>query len=61
MIVGDKVVKDTGDYTYEGTIVAVFNKKNGAKRYVVEHDDLGILFIFNEQQIHLLKGEAHPA
>lgn len=61
MKVGDKVVKDTGDYTYEGTIVAVFNKLDGAQRYVVEHDELGILFIFNEEQIHLREGQAHPS
>lgn len=58
---GDKVVKNKGDYRYEGTIVSVFEKLSGDIRYVVEHDDLGILFIFNEQQIELRDGTAEAA
>lgn len=51
---GDRVIKDSGDYTYEGTIVADFNKKSGIRRFVVEHDELGLLFVFNEQQLRVI-------
>lgn len=49
--VGDRVVKDGGDYTYRGTIVAVFNKLSGVERIVVENED-GMLFIFNAGQLN---------
>lgn len=48
--VGDKVLKDSGDYRYRGEVVAVFAKKSGAVRLVVENED-GMLFIFNESQL----------
>lgn len=47
---GDKVKKITGDYRFEGEVVAAFHKRNGMVRYVVENDD-GMLFIFNESQL----------
>lgn len=53
MKLGDKVVKDTGDYTFEGTIVAEFKKLTGEPRFVVEHDKYHLLFIFNEEQLRL--------
>lgn len=49
-IIGSRVVKDSGDYTFEGTIVAKFKKRNGSTRYVVE-DDRGLLLIMNGRQI----------
>jgi hypothetical protein len=48
--VGDRVKKVSGDYTFEGVVVAAFAKKSGAVRYVVE-DDRGLLFIFNGGQL----------
>lgn len=49
--VGDRVVKNGGDYTYEGVVVAKFYKTDGLTlRIVVEHDD-GMLFIFNSGQL----------
>lgn len=45
-----KVKVKGGDYTYEGWIVAMFNKRSGAVRYVVE-DANGRLFIHNGEQI----------
>jgi hypothetical protein len=54
--VGDRVRKTKGDYTFEGEVVAIFNKRAtspfvpGPRRYVVE-DDRGLLFIFNETQL----------
>jgi hypothetical protein len=51
--VGDRVLKDSGDYRYEGEVVAVFTKRSGAVRLVVENDD-GMLFIFNESQLKLV-------
>jgi hypothetical protein len=50
--VGDRVHKDSGDYTFEGEVVAAFAKKSGTVRYVVE-DDRGLLFIFNESSLKL--------
>ena len=48
---GDYVVKDSGDYIYEGRI-AFFGTKfsSGALRYVVENGD-GLLLIMSEKQL----------
>jgi hypothetical protein len=43
--IDDRVVKDGGDYRFEGVVVSTFRKRSGRKRYVVENDD-GILHIF---------------
>lgn len=50
--IGDYVIKNTGDYTFEGEVRAVVSKKSGEVRFVVE-DDRGLLFIFNENQLKL--------
>lgn len=50
MDVGDRVIKDGGDYTFEGWIIAVFTKRNGAVRYAVE-DDRGVVMIMHELQL----------
>lgn len=50
MKIGDKVSKVTGDYNFEGVVVAVFQKLSGATRYVVENQD-GILHIFSEKNL----------
>lgn len=47
---GQTVSKTGGDYTFDGTVVAVFAKLSGKVRYVVE-DDRGILHIFSEQNL----------
>jgi len=49
----DRVIKDGGDYTFRGQVVAIFQKKSGAVRYVVENDD-GILHIFSAANLTLL-------
>jgi putative ribosome biogenesis GTPase RsgA len=49
-VVGDWVEKTDGDYTYRGEVVAVFRKRSGLIRYVVENTD-GLLFIFNGGQL----------
>lgn len=54
MNIGDKVIKESGDYIYSGTVVSKFCKKSGATRLVVEHDELGLLFIFSESQLRKL-------
>lgn len=46
----DVVIKDSGDYVYEGIIVGIIEKLSGAKRYAVE-DNRGLLFIFNASQL----------
>jgi hypothetical protein len=48
--VGDKVSKVGGDYTFEGTVVAVFTKLSGAIRLVVE-DDRGVLHVYSEKNL----------
>lgn len=48
--VGQKFEKTGGDYSFKGTIVAVFAKLSGVVRYVGENED-GLLFIFNESSI----------
>jgi hypothetical protein len=48
--IGDYVIKEAGDYRFEGRIVSAFEKLSGAERYVVENSD-GMLFIFSEGQL----------
>ena len=48
--VGDKVSKVGGDYRFDGTVRAVFEKESGAIRLVVE-DDRGILHIYSEKNL----------
>lgn len=49
---GDHVHKVTGDYTFTGRIVSVFEKSSGQVRYVVENTD-GVLHIFSASQLQL--------
>lgn len=49
--VGTKVHKRTGDYEFDGEVVAIIPKKSGAIRYAVE-DDRGLLLVMNERQIN---------
>jgi hypothetical protein len=49
-MIGDQVRKIGGDYRFPGTVVAVFSKRSGAIRLVVE-DDRGILHIFSEKNL----------
>lgn len=48
--IGDRVHKVGGDYTFNGTVVASFEKMRKQIRYVVE-DDRGILHIFSFKQL----------
>jgi hypothetical protein len=50
MELGDRVIKDGGDYAFEGVVIAVFKKRSGAVRYAVE-DDRGLVMIMNLQQL----------
>lgn len=52
--VGDLVVKETGDYTFEGWVISVFMKRSGKVRYVVENPQ-GILHIFSNGNLTLKK------
>ena len=54
--VGDKVIKDSGDYIYDGTVVGAFRKLSGIPRYIVE-DNRGLLFIFNEKSLKIHANE----
>ena len=53
--VESQVKKVTGDYTFEGEVVAAFQKLNGMERYVVQ-DDRGALHIYGPKNLSL-KGE----
>ena len=60
MNIGDIVEKVGGDYTFEGTIVAKFAKLSGKTRFVVE-DHRGILHIFSEANLQLIREPLHSA
>lgn len=51
--IGDKVSKTGGDYRFDGTVVALFEKLSGAIRLVVE-DDRGVLHIYSERNLRLI-------
>ena len=55
--IGDLVEKAGGDYSFPGEVRAVFVKKSGARRYVVE-DDRGLLFIQGRQDAQPQEGVA---
>ena len=48
--IGDKIRKPKG-YKFPGTIVSVFENTKGQTRLVAEMEDIGILHIFNEDQL----------
>jgi hypothetical protein len=54
--IGTRVKKITGDYTFEGTVVASFQMTSGAERYVVEHSGAHILHIFAEKNLDYIEG-----
>lgn len=54
IILGDEVLKTTGDYTFRGVVRAFVVKGSGEVRYVVE-DDRGLLLILNRNQISLVR------
>lgn len=50
----DRVVKTTGDYTFDGLVVGSFWKRDGiSRRYVVE-DDRGVTIILNREELTLV-------
>lgn len=55
LTVGTRVRKVTGDYRFEGVVVAAFGKLNGQRRYVVENAD-GILHIFSGKNLEVTCG-----
>lgn len=57
--VGDRVIKDSGDYVFEGEVRSVFTKRSGVARIAVE-DDRGLLLILNEKQVEALHAVAEP-
>lgn len=48
--VGDYVRKRTGEYDFDGIIMAEWTTRKGNVRYIVE-DDRGLSLIMNERQI----------
>lgn len=59
LAVGDRIEKRGGDYRFAGEVVAVFNKRNGVVRYVVENDD-GILHIFSAANLQQASKPIEP-
>lgn len=51
--IGSKVIKRDGDYTFVGEVVAIFPKRSGAMRIVVE-DDRGLLLIMNGRMVEVV-------
>lgn len=49
--VGNRVSKITGDYTFEGVVVAVFKKIGGEKERIVVENAQGILHIFSPSNV----------
>lgn len=49
-VMGDRVKKVGGDYTFEGVVVAAFTKLSGVARYVVE-DDRGVLHVYSAKNL----------
>jgi hypothetical protein len=49
---GDFVIKDTGDYLFDGIVMCRFRKRSGTPRYVVENE-AGIVHVFNHTQLKL--------
>jgi hypothetical protein len=58
--VGDKVRKVTGDYSFDSTVVSVYNKLSGQVRLVCE-DDRGVNFIFNQNQLEKVSEPSDPS
>lgn len=55
--IGDCVVKNVGDYTFNGIVVSAFRKLHSSSvRYVVENPE-GILHIFSDKQLERFVGE----
>lgn len=48
---GQRVRKVSGDYTFEGVVMAVLFKRDGRSLRVVVENDQGVLHIFNPAQL----------
>ena len=57
---GQRVTKISGDYSFDGIVVAAFQKRSGKWRLVVENDQ-GILHIFNINQVSFRTVQSTPA
>lgn len=53
--VGDRVRKKTGDYTFNGVVVAVFFKRDSTLERVCVENDQGLIHIFSPAQLELVK------
>lgn len=54
--IGHRVAKRSGDYEFDGEVVAIIPKRSGAIRYAVE-DDRGLLLVMNARQCGLPEPE----
>lgn len=51
---GDRVIKEGGDYVFEGIVLSVFKKLSGKVRVAVENKD-GLIHIFNPEQLRKIE------
>lgn len=49
---GDWVIKNAGDYSFNGVVLVVFRKRSGSPRYIVENSD-GVVHIFSAVQLSI--------
>jgi len=57
---GDVVRKDTGDYSFVGTVVHVFFKLDDKTIRVIVEDDRGLLLIMNLNQLKVVSSTRGP-
>jgi len=50
------VRKRSGDYSFDGVVLAAFRKRSGSPRYAVENGD-GLIHIFNHEQLQIANTE----
>lgn len=58
-IIGDRIIKDQGDYQFVGTIIGILTKRSGAIRYAIE-DDRGLILIMNDKQFNIMEKVEGP-
>jgi len=59
LAIGTLVSKQGGDYRFDGTVVACFEKLSGSVRYVVE-DDRGVLHIYSRKNLAVREPGGKP-
>jgi len=53
--IGDRVWKRSGDYEWDGYIIATARKLSGRQLVLVEHKDNGAVHLFRPHQVSLIQ------